>query len=223
MTTHERRVRSFHSRQGRLSPLNATTLESHRTKYLLEPHQAINLRDVFDQEQVVLEIGCGFGEATVAMATAEPDVGIIALEVHTRGVARLLQNVDAAGLTNIRAANTDAVPFIRDCIAPLSLHGARIFFPDPWPKARHNKRRLIQPEFAALLASKLAPGAFLHCATDWQPYAEHMLEALTASPNFTNTTQNYLPRPDSRPLTRYEQAGLDKGHAVFDLLFTRQN
>jgi tRNA (guanine-N7-)-methyltransferase len=190
---------------------------------LLEPHQAINLRDVFNQERVVLEIGCGFGEATVAMATVEPDVGIIALEVHTRGVARLLQNVDAAGLTNIRVANTDAVPFIRDCIAPLSLHGARIFFPDPWPKARHNKRRLIQPEFASLLASKLAPGAFLHCATDWQPYAEHMLEVLTASADFTNTTQNYLPRPDWRPLTRYEQAGLDKGHAVFDLLFIRHN
>jgi tRNA (guanine-N7-)-methyltransferase len=197
-------------------------LESHRTKYLLEPHQAINLRDVFNQERVVLEIGCGFGEATVAMATAEPDVGIIALEVHTRGVARLLQNVDAAGLTNIRVANTDAVPFIRDCIAPLSLHGTRIFFPDPWPKARHNKRRLIQPEFASLLASRLAPGAFLHCATDWQPYAEHMLEVLTAS-DFTNTTQNYTPRPDWRPLTRYEQAGLDKGHAVFDLLFMRHN
>jgi tRNA (guanine-N7-)-methyltransferase len=189
---------------------------------LLEPHQAINLRDVFNQERVVLEIGCGFGEATVAMATAEPDVGIIALEVHTRGVARLLQNVDAAGLTNIRVANTDAVPFIRDCIAPLSLHGARIFFPDPWPKARHNKRRLIQPEFTALLASRLAPGAFLHCATDWQPYAEHMLDVLTAS-DFTNTTQNYTPRPDWRPLTRYEQAGLDKGHAVFDLLFIRHN
>jgi tRNA (guanine-N7-)-methyltransferase len=198
-------------------------LESHRTKYLLEPHQAINLRDVFNQERVVLEIGCGFGEATVAMATVEPDVGIIALEVHTRGVARLLQNVDAAGLTNIRVANTDAVPFIRDCIAPLSLDGARIFFPDPWPKARHNKRRLIQPEFASLLASRLAPGAFLHCATDWQPYAEHMLEVLTASADFTNTTQNYLPRPDWRPLTRYEQAGLDKGHAVFDLLFIRHN
>jgi tRNA (guanine-N7-)-methyltransferase len=198
-------------------------LESHRTKYLLEPHQAINLRDVFNQERVVLEIGCGFGEATVAMATVEPDVGIIALEVHTRGVARLLQNVDAAGLTNIRVANTDAVPFIRDCIAPLSLDGARIFFPDPWPKARHNKRRLIQPEFASLLASKLAPGAFLHCATDWQPYAEHMLEVLTASADFTNTTRNYLPRPDWRPLTRYEQAGLDKGHAVFDLLFIRHN
>jgi tRNA (guanine-N7-)-methyltransferase len=198
-------------------------LESHRTKYLLEPHQAINLRDVFNQERVVLEIGCGFGEATVAMATVEPDVGIIALEVHTRGVARLLQNVDAAGLTNIRVANTDAVPFVRDCIAPLSLDGARIFFPDPWPKARHNKRRLIQPEFASLLASKLAPGAFLHCATDWQPYAEHMLEVLTASADFTNTTQNYLPRPDWRPLTRYEQAGLDKGHAVFDLLFIRHN
>jgi tRNA (guanine-N7-)-methyltransferase len=198
-------------------------LESHRTKYLLEPHQAINLRDVFNQERVVLEIGCGFGEATVAMATVEPDVGIIALEVHTRGVARLLQNVDAAGLTNIRVANTDAVPFIRDCIAPLSLHGARIFFPDPWPKARHNKRRLVQPEFASLLASRLAPGAFLHCATDWQPYAEHMLEVLTASADFTNTTQNYLPRPDWRPLTRYEQAGLDKGHAVFDLLFIRHN
>jgi tRNA (guanine-N7-)-methyltransferase len=197
-------------------------LESHRTKYLLEPHQAINLRDVFNQERVVLEIGCGFGEATVAMATAEPDVGIIALEVHTRGVARLLQNVDAAGLTNIRVANTDAVPFIRDCIPPLSLHGTRIFFPDPWPKARHNKRRLIQPEFASLLASRLAPGAFLHCATDWQPYAEHMLEVLTAS-DFTNTTQNYTPRPDWRPLTRYEQAGLDKGHAVFDLLFMRHN
>jgi tRNA (guanine-N7-)-methyltransferase len=190
---------------------------------LLEPHQAINLRDVFNQERVVLEIGCGFGEATVAMATVEPDVGIIALEVHTRGVARLLQNVDAAGLTNIRVANTDAVPFIRDCIAPLSLDGARIFFPDPWPKARHNKRRLIQPEFASLLASRLAPGAFLHCATDWQPYAEHMLEVLTASADFTNTTQNYLPRPDWRPLTRYEQAGLDKGHAVFDLLFIRHN
>ena len=221
MTTHERRVRSFHSRQGRISPLNARTLESHRTKYLLQSHQVIDLIAQFGYKDVVLDIGCGFGEATVAMAQAQPDIGILAIEVHIRGVARLLQGVDTAGVTNIRAVNTDAVPYIRDCLPANSLAGARIYFPDPWPKARHHKRRLIQQDFVGLLATKLAPGAFLHCATDWQPYAEHMLEVLNASPDFCNTVESYLPRPTWRPLTRYEQAGIDKGHRVFDLFFTK--
>jgi tRNA (guanine-N7-)-methyltransferase len=172
---------------------------------------------------VVLEIGSGMGQATVAMAAADPDTAILAVEVHTRGVARLMRAADDAGLTNVRVAACDAVALLA-ALPPASLAGIRAYFPDPWPKARHHKRRLVQPAFVRLAAQRLAPGATLHLATDWSDYAEEMLAVLTAEPLLTNrgdAADGYLHRPQWRPLTEYERIGLDKGHQVRDLLFAR--
>jgi tRNA (guanine-N7-)-methyltransferase len=184
---------------------------------------SINPRDVFGDAPVVLEIGCGMGEAAVAMAAADPDTGLIAAEVHIRGVARLLRAVDAAGLTNIRTVWADGLALL-DGLPDASLAGIRVYFPDPWPKARHHKRRLVRPPFVALAATKLQPGGSLHAATDWADYAEQMLTAMSQEPllhNASETRDGFLPRPDWRTLTRYEQAGIDKGHTVRDVLFTR--
>ncbi|KAA0933799.1 tRNA (guanosine(46)-N7)-methyltransferase TrmB [Streptomyces apricus] len=176
---------------------------------------------------VVLEIGFGMGEATARMAAADPGTGILAVDVHTPGQGNLLNLADQAGLTNVRVANGDAIILLREMLAPHSLDGLRVYFPDPWPKKRHHKRRLIQPEFLTLAASCMRPGALLHCATDWEPYAEVMLDVLTAHPDFENTQpvngagSGYAPRPDFRPRTRFEGQGLDKGHVVNDLLFRR--
>ncbi|MEL3944450.1 MULTISPECIES: tRNA (guanosine(46)-N7)-methyltransferase TrmB [Streptomyces] len=172
---------------------------------------------------VVLEIGFGMGEATAQMAAADPGTRILAVDVHTPGQGNLLNLAERNGLSNIRVANGDAVILLTEMLAPEALDGVRVYFPDPWPKARHNKRRLIQPEFLSLLAPRLKPGGLLHCATDWEPYAEHMLEVLTAHPDFENVQEDggYAPRPDFRPQTRFEGQGLRKGHVVHDLLFRR--
>jgi tRNA (guanine-N7-)-methyltransferase len=178
---------------------------------------------VFGGRPVVLEIGCGMGEATVAMAAADTDTGVIAAEVHIRGLARLLRAADATGLDNIRTVWADGLAVLAQLPAS-SLAGIRVYFPDPWPKARHHKRRLVQPSFVALAASKLMPGGSLHAATDWSDYAEQMLAAMNQEPlleNASTAADGFLPRPAWRPLTRYEQAGLDKGHEVRDVLFTR--
>jgi tRNA (guanine-N7-)-methyltransferase len=171
---------------------------------------------------VVLEIGFGMGEATAAMAAADPGTGVLAADVHTPGQGNLLALAARAGLRNVRVANGDAVVLLRDMIAPGALAGLRVFFPDPWPKARHHKRRLIQPEFVALAVSRLRPGAFVHCATDWEPYAEQMLEVLGGCAELANRYEGWAPRPEERPLTRFEQQGIDKGHVVRDLVFTRR-
>ena len=172
---------------------------------------------------VVLEIGFGMGEATAEMASADPDTGIIAADVHTPGQGNLLRLAERAGLTNVRVANGDAILLLREMLPERSLAGLRIFFPDPWPKKRHHKRRLVQPEFVALAASRLAPDAVLHCATDWAPYAEWMLEVIGASEEFVNTAPDggFAPRPANRPVTRFERQGLAKGHRVRDLVFRR--
>jgi tRNA (guanine-N7-)-methyltransferase len=171
---------------------------------------------------VVLEIGFGMGEATAEMAAADPRTGVLAADVHTPGQGNLLALAARAGLRNVRVANGDAVVLLRDMIAPGALAGLRVFFPDPWPKARHHKRRLIQPEFVALAVSRLRPGAFVHCATDWEPYAEQMLEVLGGCADLANRYDGWAPRPEERPLTRFEQQGIDKGHVVRDLVFTRR-
>jgi tRNA (guanine-N7-)-methyltransferase len=160
------------------------------------------------------------------MAAADPSTGILAADVHTPGQGNLLALADRAGLTNVRVANGDAVILLRDMLAPGSLAGLRVYFPDPWPKARHHKRRLIQPEFTALAVSRLRPGALFHCATDWEPYAEQMLEVLSANPDLVNEypggTGYADPRPAFRPMTKFEQQGLAKGHIVHDLVFRRR-
>jgi tRNA (guanine-N7-)-methyltransferase len=176
---------------------------------------------------VVVEIGFGMGDATAAMAAADPSTGILAVDVHTPGQGNLLALADRLGLTNVRVANGDAIVLLRDMLPPASLAGLRVYFPDPWPKAKHHKRRLIQPEFLAMVTPLLRPGAVVHCATDWEPYAEQMLEVLSAAPGLVNQyptggpAEGFAPRPDFRPMTKFERQGLAKGHVVRDLLFVR--
>jgi len=170
----------------------------------------------------VFEIGFGMGETTAQIAAARPDTNFIGCEVHLPGVGALLKRIGEQGLQNLRIVRHDAVEVLQHMIAPASLAGAHVFFPDPWHKKKHHKRRLIQPALVALLASRLAPGGYLHCATDWQDYAEQMLAVLGAEPQLRNTAAaDYAPRPDYRPLTKFEQRGLRLGHGVWDLVFER--
>lgn len=170
---------------------------------------------------LVLEIGFGMGQATAAIAAARPDTDFLGVEVHEAGVGSLLKLLGEQGLGNVRILRHDAVEVLQHMIAPGSLAGVHVYFPDPWPKKRHFKRRLIQPALVALVASRLAPGGVIHCATDWEPYAEQMLEVLSAEPLLANTAAGYAARPDYRPLTRFEARGLRLGHAVRDLVFRR--
>jgi len=162
------------------------------------------------------------GDATAQIATALPGTDFIGIEVHVPGVGALLKHIGESGLTNLRIIQHDAVEVLQKMVPPAGLDGVHVFFPDPWHKTRHNKRRLIQPPFVQLLASRLAPGAYLHCATDWQPYAEQMLEVLQAEPTLANTTSGYAPRPAYRPQTKFENRGLKLGHGVWDLMFKRR-
>jgi tRNA (guanine-N7-)-methyltransferase len=171
---------------------------------------------------LVLEIGSGMGEATVAMAAADPGRDYLAVDVHTPGVANLLAVVEERGLTNVRVGLGDAITLLRHMLAPASLSAVHAFFPDPWPKARHHKRRLIQPAYVALLRTRLVPGGVLRCATDWAEYAEVMLETLGADPEFVNEHEGYAPRPSERPVTKFEQRGVEAGREIFDLSFRRR-
>ncbi|MGW7084762.1 tRNA (guanosine(46)-N7)-methyltransferase TrmB [Streptomyces sp. NPDC054871] len=222
----ERRIRSFQPRRSRVTAGQADALQRLWPKWGLDidGQRTLDLAELFGTDRpVVLEIGFGMGEATAQMAADAPDTGILAVDVHTPGQGNLLGLAERNNLTNIRVANGDAVILLREMLPPASLDGLRVYFPDPWPKARHHKRRIIQPDFLDLTAPRLKPGAVLHCATDWEPYAEQMLEVLTAHPAFENTQADggYAPRPAFRPLTRFEGQGLDKGHVVHDLLFRR--
>src|SRR5262249_51811870 len=170
---------------------------------------------------VVLEIGSGMGEATATMAAADPDRGYLAVEVHTPGVANLLTLIEAGRLSNVRIAVGDAFDVVRDQLAPDSLSAVHVVFPHPWPKARHHKRRLIQPAHVALLRSRLTPGGTLHCATDDREYAEAMLATLAADPALANLHDGFALRPEHRPLTRFEQRGIEAGRPAYDLMFRR--
>ena len=172
---------------------------------------------------VVLEIGSGMGETTVAIAEAHPETDYLAVEVHSPGVGSLLKQVGERALTNVRVIQHDAVEVLTAMIPAQSLAGIHIFFPDPWPKKRHHKRRLVQPEFAALAASRLAAGGYLHFATDWPEYAEHTLGVLGAEPSLRNAAPDYSPRPATRPETKFERRGLRLGHEVRDLLFLKES
>jgi len=170
---------------------------------------------------VVAEVGSGMGETTAAIAEANPGVDYLAIEVHSPGIGSLLKLVEEMALTNIRVVQHDAAEVFRDMIAPGSLDGVHIFFPDPWPKKRHHKRRLLQPEFAALAATRIRAGGYLHVATDWQDYAEQALAVLEGVPHLRNSASGFAPRPASRPETKFERRGRRLGHDVWDLLFTR--
>lgn len=223
---HERRIRSFQPRRSRVTTGQGDALRRlwPQWGFDIDGHRVLDLEELFGGLPVVLEIGFGMGEATAQMAADDPGTGILAVDVHTPGQGNLLGLAERAGLTNVRVANGDAIILLREMLPPRSLDGMRVFFPDPWPKKRHHKRRLIQPEFLTLAAGTLKPGAVLHCATDWEEYAEQMLEVLSAHPDFENTVPEggYAPRPAFRPLTRFEGQGLDKGHTVHDLLFRRR-
>ncbi|WP_414495617.1 tRNA (guanosine(46)-N7)-methyltransferase TrmB [Streptomyces sp. CRN 30] len=222
----ERRIRSFQPRRSRVTAGQADALQRLWPLWGLDidGKEVLDLPALFgDDRPVVLEIGFGMGEATAEMAAADPETNLLAVDVHTPGQGHLLALAERAGLGNVRVGNGDAIILLREMLTPDSLSGLRVYFPDPWPKARHHKRRLIQPEFLDLAATRLAPGAVVHCATDWEPYAEQMLQVLTAHPAFENTRPDggFAPRPAHRPRTRFEGQGLDKGHVVNDLLFRR--
>ncbi|MEO7115079.1 MAG: tRNA (guanosine(46)-N7)-methyltransferase TrmB [Caldimonas sp.] len=221
-----RRIRSFVVRAGRIGPGQVRALSELAPRFVL-PFVAtgpVDFSSAFGRSApLVVEIGFGMGSTTAAIAAAEPERDFLGIEVHPPGVGALLQRIDADGLANVRIVQHDAVEVLESMIAPASLAAIHIFFPDPWHKKRHHKRRLIQPAFVTLLASRLAAGAMLHCATDWQPYAEQMLEVLGAEPSLANTVESgFAPRPATRPLTKFEQRGLDRGHGVWDLIFVRR-
>ncbi len=221
----EHRIRSFHARRGRITQAQAAAIERHWAAWGVElDGSPLDLAALFGapRPSVVVEIGFGMGDATARMAAADPSTGILAVDVHTPGQGNLLALADRNGLTNVRVANGDAVILLRDMLPPASLDGLRVYFPDPWHKAKHHKRRLIQPDFLALVTPLLRPGAVVHCATDWEPYAEQMLEVLDAAPGLVNRyAEGFAPRPDFRPMTKFERQGLAKGHVVRDLLFVR--
>ena len=219
-----RPIRSYVLRAGRMGSGQVRALTELGPRWVL-PHQvtALDLHTVFGREAPrVVEIGFGMGLATAEMAAGAVDTDFIGIEVHAPGVGALLQRIEALGLANLRIVQHDAVAVLVQMFAPVSLAGVHLFFPDPWHKTKHHKRRLVQAEFVALVASRLQPGGLLHCATDWQPYAEQMLEVLSQEPLLENTADGYAPRPDHRPLTKFEQRGLTLGHGVWDLVFLRR-
>jgi tRNA (guanine-N7-)-methyltransferase len=220
---HRRRVRSFVRRPGRLTPGQQRALDKLLPRYGIGPDCA-DLRTVFErQAPLVVEIGFGNGQALAWMAANEPDKNFVGIEVHEPGVGRLLRSVEEAGLDNVRVCMRDAVEVLREQGLPASLGEVRIYFPDPWPKKRHHKRRLIQPPFLELLATRLVPGGRLHLATDWAPYAEWMVEALSAVPAFTLEGNPFVERPAWRPRTHFEQRGQRKGHEIFDIVCRRSD
>ncbi|WP_062208842.1 tRNA (guanosine(46)-N7)-methyltransferase TrmB [Streptomyces sp. NBRC 109706] len=226
-TAPDRAIRSFQPRRSRVTPSQRQSLLRLWPRWGVEIDGRTRLdpAELLDGRPVVLEIGFGMGEATAEMAAADPDTGVLAADVHTPGQGNLLRLAERAGLDNVRVANGDAILLLREMLPERSLAGVRVFFPDPWPKTRHHKRRLVQPAFVELVASRLVPGGTLHCATDWEPYAEAMLEVLDASEAFENTAPDggFAPRPAHRPLTRFERQGLAKGHRVRDLVHRRRD
>ena len=216
-------IKSYVLRQGRLSSAQA------RYHALLMPkigisysEKPISLTDLFGKEApIILEIGFGMGDATIQMAKASPQCHFLGIEVHTPGVGNLCKRIFEENVENIRIIQHDAVAVLNHMIPEGSLDSVHIFFPDPWPKKRHHKRRLIQAPLVQLLATRLKKGGVLHCATDWQDYAEQMLAVLSAEALLQNTSDGFSPRPDLRPKTKFEARGERLGHAVYDVVFRR--
>jgi tRNA (guanine-N7-)-methyltransferase len=216
-------IRSFVRRAGRTTTAQARAFDELGPGFLLPFAAApLDFTAAFGRDApVILEIGFGMGEATAHIAALMPDKNFLCCEVHEPGVGALLKRIGEQGLGNVRIVAHDAVEVLDQMLEPQSLAGIHIFFPDPWHKLRHNKRRLIQPPFVTRLASRLQPGGTLHCATDWEPYAQQMLQVLGAEPLLRNTADTFAPRPGYRPLTKFENRGLKLGHGVWDLVFTR--
>jgi tRNA (guanine-N7-)-methyltransferase len=220
-----RPVRSFVRRAGRLTDGQKRALDELWPRYGIEEGVGkLNFAGLFGNDRpVILEIGFGNGDATWRMAQSHPEQNFVGVEVHQPGIGRLLLALEREAIDNVRVACADAVEWLRERVEPASLAGVRVFFPDPWPKKRHHKRRMIQPDFVALLASRMRDGAVLHLATDWEPYAFHMLEVMDGSAHFENLSRSGggCPRPEWRPRTKYERRGERLGHPVIDLLFRR--
>ena len=229
----KRHLRSFVLRQGRVTPAQQRACDMLLPRFGIEyAAQQLDLAQAFGRSAPkILEIGFGMGDSTAAIALAHPENDYLAIEVHTPGVGNLLKLIDAQQISNIRIIRHDAVEILRDMLGAATLDGVHIFFPDPWHKTRHKKRRLIQAPFIAHLLQKLKPacpelsrrGGYIHIATDWQDYAEQILAVLGAEPLLENTAEAYAPRPDYRPLTKFEQRGIRLGHGVWDLLFLRKD
>lgn len=221
---HPTHIRSFVNRRSHITQGQQEAIDAFLTKWSLTYRPSLlNLTETFEREApTILEIGFGMGETTEKIALARPDDNFLGVEVFNAGVGALLKRIEASSLNNIRIIQHDAVEVLRDMLAPQSLAGVHIYFPDPWPKTRHHKRRLIQPPLVELLASRMAPGAYIHCATDWQHYAEQMLAVLSAETSLQNTCEGFAPRPEFRPLTKFENRGLRLGHGVWDVIFVKR-
>jgi tRNA (guanine-N7-)-methyltransferase len=222
----QRRIRSFVLRQGRLTKGQERAIAQGSARYV-QAYQAglLDWDTAFKRSgsERILEIGFGMGNSTAEIALGMPEKDFIAVEVHTPGVGSLLKLMLEQGIDNIRIIQHDAVEVLQHMMAPNSLDGVHIFFPDPWHKKRHHKRRLIQAEFVELLVSRLKPGAYLHVATDWQEYAEWIMEVLSAQAHLVNSAgaQQYAEKPAYRPMTKFEQRGINLGHGVWDLVFVK--
>ncbi|RFA26834.1 tRNA (guanosine(46)-N7)-methyltransferase TrmB [Alkalilimnicola ehrlichii] len=225
-TRRMRPIRSFVRREGRLTEGQQRALDVLYPQFGLEPDgQAFDFDAIFGRtSKTVLEIGFGNGESLATMAKNQPELDYLGIEVHRPGVGHLLMRLEEERLENVRVICGDAQEIVKHQIPDASLFGVQLFFPDPWPKKRHHKRRIVQPEWVAQMAQKIAPGGFLHLATDWENYAEHMLEVVSANPDFANQAGagNFAPRPAHRPITKFETRGQRLGHGVWDLLLTRR-
>jgi tRNA (guanine-N7-)-methyltransferase len=219
-----RPVRSYVLRQGRVTDAQRRARDELMPRFGIPySREPLDLEGVFGRAAPkILETGFGMGETTARIATDHPGIDYLGIEVHSPGVGSLLKRAAELGVDNLRVIQHDAVEVIEHMIAPASLDGVHIFFPDPWPKKRHHKRRLIQPQFIALLASRMKAGAYVHVATDWEDYARQILEVLSNEPLLANTVEGYAPRPAHRPLTKFESRGLKLGHSVWDVLFRRR-
>ena len=219
-----RPIRSFVLRQGRISNAQRHAYEILLPQYGIPfEDNLINLDQIFGKSSPkFLEIGFGMGETTVSIAQMHLQNDYLAIDVHTPGVGSLLKQIGETGLNNLRIIQHDAVEVLKCMLTPECLDGTHIFFPDPGPKARHHKRRLIQPQFITLLSERLKHGGYLHVATDWEEYAQQILQVLSSEPQLINTVTDYAPRPAYRPLTKFEQRGLKLGHGVWDLVFQKK-
>lgn len=220
-----RRIRSFVRREGRFTVAQRDAFDTLWSSRGLEVcDEPLNLPALFPGcERFTLEIGFGMGQSLAEMALAEPATGFIGVEVHRPGVGKLLALAESHALANLRIFCADALDVLARAIPEHSLDRVQLFFPDPWPKKRHHKRRIVQPGFVSLVNSRLKPGGIFHLATDWEPYAMHMMEVMEAAPGWRNVSgvARFAERPASRPLTRFEQRGQRLGHGVWDLLYAR--
>jgi tRNA (guanine-N7-)-methyltransferase len=219
------RIRSFVRRQGRITQAQQYALDHHWQRYCLDPQVDYDFADVFGRNApLIVEIGFGNGDTLASMAAANPDIDYIGIEVHRAGVGHLMMLLEQRGLTNVRIYCHDAIEIIEQKIPDGALTGVHLFFPDPWHKKKHHKRRIVRPSFTTLLVNKLKVDGYFHAATDWQDYAEAMLLELSATADLHNasSTEDYCECPNYRPLTKFEQRGLRLGHGVWDLIFKKK-